>query len=102
MDTEQIAQTVRARFEHNAARRVLKEKYQSKMLFAHAGGMWCAGPELLVLLNSCPVESELVLEDVYSTPVKVNTTQLRQMVFERWTEQMNGWLEEYQQLSRQR
>lgn len=102
MDTEQIIAHSRARFEHAAARRVLKEKYQAKLTFAHAGGMWRAGPELLTLLQACTEESELVLEDLYGTPVKVNTTELHQMAFVRWQEQMNAWLVDYDQLNRQR
>ena len=43
MNTEQLIETGRARFEHVAARRLLKEKYTAKMLFAYNGGMWCAG-----------------------------------------------------------
>lgn len=102
MDTEQIIAHSRSRFEHAAARRVLKEKYQAKLTFAYAGGMWRAGPELLVMLNSCPKETEIVLEDLYGTPIKVDTTELQQQVFGRWQEQMNAWLVEYEQINRQR
>jgi hypothetical protein len=49
MNTDQLIKTSRARFDHAAARRLLKEKYQAKMLFAYGGGMWTAGPTLLWL-----------------------------------------------------
>ena len=51
MNTEELIKTSRARFEHAAARQLLKEKYQAKMLFAYNGGMWKADPTLLVLLT---------------------------------------------------
>ena len=55
MNTDDLIAHARARFDHVAARRVLKEKYQARMLFAHGGGMWRAGPELqCVLLKLCP------------------------------------------------
>jgi hypothetical protein len=40
MDTDQLISHARGRFDHAVAKRVLKEKYQAKMIFAHAGGMW--------------------------------------------------------------
>ena len=43
MNTENIVAHARARFDHEAAKRVLKEKYQAKMLFAYRGGMFRAG-----------------------------------------------------------
>jgi hypothetical protein len=84
-----------------AARRVLKEKYQAKLLFAHAGGMWRAGPELLVLLATVPPGAAVIL-DMYETPVQVRPEELRGMAMMRWQEQMNAWLVEHEQLNKQR
>jgi len=84
-----------------AARRVLKEKYESRMLFAHAGGLWRAGPELLVLLATVPPRDAVIL-DLYETPVQVNPEQLRGMAMQRWQEQMTAWLIEHEQLNKQR
>jgi hypothetical protein len=101
MNTDNLIAHARARFDHVAARRVLKEKYQAKMLFAHAGGMWRAGPELLVLLATVPPGDAVIL-DLYETPVQVNPEQLRLMAIQRWQEQMTAWLIEHEQLNKQR
>jgi hypothetical protein len=101
MNTEQLISHGRARFEHVAARRVLAEKYQAKMTFAHAGGMWSAGPELLNTLMCCP-GTESVLLDMYQNPVKVITTELFNLAQQRWQEQMTAWLVDYEALSKQR
>jgi len=101
MDTDQVYQHARARFEHAAARRALKEKYEAKMIFAHAGGMWRASPELLAVLQCCPTE-DAVLADLYDTPVQINVLELQHLAHDRWQEQMNAWLVEHQELSRQR
>jgi len=101
MNTDNLIAHARARFDHVAARRVLKEKYQAKMLFAHAGGMWRAGPELLVLLATVPPGDAVIL-DLYDTPVQVNPEQLRLLVMGRWQEQMTAWLVEHEQLNKQR
>jgi hypothetical protein len=102
MTTESIIATARARFDHESARKILKEKYQAKMIFAYHGGMWQAGPELLSTLNCCVMDKDVVLLDLYENPVKVNTKELWNLASERWQEQMNAWLVEYDTLSKQR
>jgi hypothetical protein len=101
MNTEQLIAHGRARFDHVAARRLLKEKYQAKLVFAHAGGMWCAGPELLNILATVP-PGDAVLLDLYETPVLVRPEELRGLAMQRWQEQMNAWLIEYKELNKQR
>ena len=101
MNTDELISHGRARFEHAAAKRLLKEKYQGKLTFAFSGGMWSAGPELITLLRDRP-EIDIVLLDLYENPVRVNVPQLLREAEQRWQEQMNAWLVEYEQLSRNR
>jgi hypothetical protein len=101
MDTNELITHSRARFDHYQARIVLKEKYQAKLTFAYAGGMWRAGPELLTVLTVCPNESAVLL-DLYETPVKVDIRELELAAQQRWQEQMNAWLVEYEELNRNR
>jgi hypothetical protein len=100
MNTDQLLAHSRARFEHATARRVLKEKYQAKFIFAHAGGMWQAGPELLTLLKCC--SGQIVILDLYETPVQVNAEEFYEQVLQRWQEQLNAWLVEHQELNKKR
>ena len=102
MNTDALITHARARFDHATARRLLKEKYEAKMLFAYNGGMWRAGPELLTLLQAVPVSDDIVLTDLYDTPVKVNPAELQYLVLGRWQEQMNAWLVEHDEMSRKR
>jgi hypothetical protein len=102
MDTEQLIVHSRARFDHAAARRILKEKYQGKMTFAYRGGMWQAGPELQCAIFTCGQMGEVVLLDLYENPVKVDTTELMTLSQQRWQEQMTAWLVEYEQLNKNR
>jgi hypothetical protein len=101
MDTDALIAHARARFDHVAAKRVLKEKYQARMIFAHAGGMWQAGPELINILATVP-PGDAVLLDLYENPVQVRPEELRGLAMLRWQEQMNAWLVEHDQLSKQR
>ena len=102
MDTNALVAHARARFDHAAARRVLKEKYEARMVFAHAGGMWRAGPELLTALLSCAQDKDVVLLDLYETPTRITVTELFALAHERWQEQMNAWKVEWDELSKKR
>ena len=100
MDTNQLVAHARARFEHEAARRALREKYQAKFTFAYAGGMWQAGPELLTLLKLC--SGTVVVQDLYQNPVRVQAEELYELALQRWQECLNAWLIEYEQSNQQR
>ena len=102
MDTDKIITTAKARFAHEANRRVLKEKYEAKMLFAHVGGMWRAGPELLNTLHICKDTDPLVILDLYDNPVQVNAQELFDLAKQRWQEQMTAWLIELDNSRKQR
>ena len=101
METEKLVVHARARFDHAAAKRTLKEKYEAKMLFAYAGGMWRAGPELLTVLATCPNETAVLL-DLYETPVQVDVRELELAAQQRWQEQMNAWFVEHENLNKNR
>lgn len=102
MNTDELVAHSRARFEHAAARRLLKEKYQGRMTFAYREGMWRAGPELNSTIFTCGRMGEVVLLDLYDNPVKIDTAELMKLSQERYNEQMNAWLVEYEQLNKNR
>ena len=91
MDTDQLIAHGRARFEHAAARRLLKEKYQGKMTFAWNGGMFKVTPEMIKFLSLYGDES-IVVQDLYENPVEVNAQQLCKSMKSRHQEQMTAWL----------
>jgi len=101
MDTNALVAHARARFDHETAKRILKEKYEARMLFAYRGGMFRAGPELLAVLSVCP-DATAVLPDLYETPVKVDVRELELAAQQRWQEQMNAWLVEHEANSQKR
>ena len=104
MDTDNLISHARARFEHSTAKRTLKEKYQGKLIFAYAGGMWQAGPELINTLTASLEHGQqgLVLLDLYETPIMVDYKELLKLSKDRWQEQMTAWLIEYEKLNKNR
>ena len=101
MSTENLLAHARARFDHESAKRVLKEKYQAKLIFAYNGGMFRTTPELLAFVQSWPIE-ELYLKDLYDNPVEVDKQVFLVKLQQHYHEQMNAWLVEFEQLSKQR
>ena len=102
MNTDELIAHSRSRFDHASAKRVLKEKYQAKMTFAHAGGLWQAGPELLTLLHTVKENESVVLLDLYENPIQVITKELVELAQHRWQEQMIAWLLEYTEVNKNR
>jgi len=102
MDTENLIAHARARFDHAANRRLLREKYQAKLTFAYRGGLWRAGPELNAMIYTCGRMGEIVVPDLYENPVQVESTELMALSQERWNEQMTAWLIEYEELNQTR
>jgi DNA-binding ferritin-like protein (Dps family) len=98
---EEVIKNSKARFDHNQSKQILKEKYESKMLFAFNGGMWKADPILITTLSLFD-DDDIVLEDVYGNPVKVIKDELLIKTKQHWQEQMNAWLFEFEQNSRER
>lgn len=96
-----LVKTIKYRFDHDSAKQILKQKYEAKMLFADSGGMWRAGPELIVMLATL-VDDEVVIVDTYGNPCRVDRVQLLLSATERWQEQMNHWENEFIELSKER
>jgi hypothetical protein len=102
MNTDELITHAKSRFDHALSKCILKEKYQAKLTFTYAGGLWRAGPELLVLLQAIPVNDDVVLLDLYENPIKINPAELQHLALGRWQEQMNAWLLEHEELSKHR
>lgn len=97
MDTEDLIRYSRSRLDHESAKRLLREKYETKMIFAYRGGLWRAEVELIAFLT-CFEQEDMVIKDLYDTPIKVNRSELLDLAKERYAEQMNAWLLDYEQL----
>lgn len=102
MNTDDLISHSRARFDHVAARRILKEKYEARMIFAYGDGMFRAGPELLTTLMTCMGPFPVVILDLYQNPVKVVPEVLFEQAKQRWQEQMTAWHTEYTESSSRR
>jgi hypothetical protein len=101
MDTQTFITDAKARFNHNQAKQYLKDKYQSKLIFADQGGLWKATPELIVFLDSANSE-ELILLDSYENPIKVDRKKLFHKVRDTYNDVMEQWHNEWSVLEKKR
>lgn len=101
MNTDDLIKETKAKFAHNLAKHYLKEKYQSKLIFADQGGLWKATPDFLSFLSS-PTLNEIVILDLYDNPIKVNKELLSMKAHSTYNDVMTEWHEEWSNLSRQR
>ena len=102
MDIDKIYDYAKSRFDHARNKQILREKYQAKLVFAYGGGMWKSGPELINILNTMIKNECIVIEDLYNNPIKVNVKELLELSTMHWQEQMNGWLNEYEENNKER
>jgi hypothetical protein len=101
MDTNSLVAQARARLDHTAQKRILRERYQTKLTFAFNGGMFRASPEMITFL-SLYGDQTIVVEDLYQNPVEVEANLLLEIMQRRYKEQTNAWLNEYHQMQKQR
>lgn len=101
MDTKALIREAHARFDHNSAKQLLKEKYQAKLVIANQGGLWKATPELMGYLK-LNQHDEVILEDLYHNPHKIIRNELLGKLIETYDQVMSQWHEEYQTLKNKR
>lgn len=100
MDTAALLSEIKARFNHNSAKDYLKDKYESKLVFADQGGLWKASSEMLSFLRTS--KPNTVLIDTYNNPVKVDTAILLEKAESLYDSVMTEWADEWKELERKR
>lgn len=101
MDTKALIREAQARFDHNSAKQLLKEKYKQKLIIANQGGLWKTTPELIAFLDNTGSD-EIILLDSYENPIKVKRQELSQLLRDTYNQVMTDWYTELQLLNRVR
>jgi len=101
MDTKTLLAEAKARFNHNAAKAYLKEKYRGKLIIADQGGLWNSDIQTINFLTTQITES-VVLVDTYDNPVEVNRIELLTKLLSTYTAVMKEWHSEWVELEKKR
>lgn len=102
MDTKTLISEAKARFNHNAAKAQLKDKYDGKLIIADQGGLWKATPELISFLNSASEDNFVILIDNFDNPVEVKREQLLEVLKATYQKVMLEWHKEWKELESKR
>jgi hypothetical protein len=78
---------------------ILREKIQTDLHLAHAGGLFKITPELIAFVKTWPVD-ELYLEDTYNNPIKIDRQTFLVQAQQHYQLVMNQWHNEYQELKK--
>lgn len=101
MSLETITAEIRKATDYQVNKRILREKIQTDLHFAHAGGLFKVTPELLAFVQSWPIE-ELYLEDTYQNPIQVDKQVFLVMAQQHYQRVMNTWHQQHAELKRLR
>lgn len=101
MDTKTLIAESKSRFAHNAAKAILKEKYEALLLVADQNGLWRADLQTINFLGATELD-EVVLIDTFNNPVKVNRKKLLELLKDVYHTTMNDWYDEWKSLESNR
>jgi hypothetical protein len=96
-----LQQQAKLSFDHAVAKKNLTERMNSRLTVTHRGGVFRVNTDLFVLLDLLE-QDEMVILDVYDTPVLVQIAEIRQLAKQRYAELMNEWLAEWERIKKTR
>jgi hypothetical protein len=94
---EQLVEQIKQATDYQTNKQILREKIQTDLLIAYNGGLFKTSLELIAFLN-CWTSDELVLEDTYQNPIKINRKELLELSQQHYQMVMNTWHIEHEEL----
>lgn len=101
MDTKTLIAESKARFNHNAAKKVLSEKYNAKLMVADQGGLWKADTQTIAFLGAMTTEFVVIL-DTFGNPIRVERHGLLTTLKKTYETAMSEWEVEWKELETKR
>lgn len=98
-DIESLVQEVHQATDFQINKTILREKIQTDLHMAHAGGLFRITPELIAFVKTWPVD-ELYIEDTYQNPIAVDRQVFLVQAQQHYQTVMNRWHNEYEQLKK--
>jgi hypothetical protein len=100
-ELDNLVSEIKQATDYQANKRTLREKIQTDLHMAHAGGLFKVSPELLAFVKTWPVD-ELYLEDVYENPIKIDRQVFLVTAQQHYQTVMNEWHQQHEYLKKQR
>lgn len=100
-ELNQLVEQVKQATDYQINKRILREKIQTELHFAHNDGLFKITPELLAFVKTWPVD-ELYLEDTYQNPIKINKQVFLVTAQQHYQTVMNTWHQQHADLKKAR
>jgi len=101
MDLESLKSYISIATDYQINKRILREKIQTDLHFAHNGGLFKITPELLAFVQTWP-NDELYLEDTYQNPIEIDKQVFLVMAQQHYQKVMNRWHQQHDELKKLR
>ena len=101
MDIDQVITEIKQKTDYHINKRILKEKIQTDLHIPYNNGLFKITQDLIAFLNSWDDE-ELILEDVYETPIVINRVEFLTKCKQHYYKVMNTWYVQHEQIKRER
>jgi hypothetical protein len=98
-EIETLTTEIRRATDYQANKRILREKIQTDLHFAHNGGLFKITPELLAFVSTWPI-SDLYLEDTYQNPIQVDAHVFLIQAQQHYQQVMNTWHQQHAELKK--
>jgi hypothetical protein len=100
-DINKLVDQIKQATDYQTNKRILREKIQTDLHVAYAGGLFKITPELIAFLN-CWDSDQLFLEDVYRNPIKVDRVEFLSLCKQHYQMIMNAWHVQHEEIRRAR
>jgi len=101
MNTDQIKQISKARYQYQLAKIAARENHESQLLITTAGTTIRVSAELIAFL-SIDLGDTVVIIDIYDNPVRVDRETLLSKSIDVYKTVMSGWADTVEQINKQR
>ena len=98
-ELEKLISEIKRATDYQINKRILREKIQTDLHFAHNGGLFKVTPELLAFVSTWPVD-ELYLEDTYQNPIQINIQVFLITAQQHYQQIMNTWHQQHSELKK--
>lgn len=98
MDTKEIIQTVKHRYDQRLHKNLLEEKYKNKLLVINQTGYWFASQQLISFLSVTTLGEKVYVQDEYKNIILVDRQELLGVLIETYNVAMKQWATELEDL----
>ena len=109
-ELEKLTAEIRRATDYQVNKKILREKNQTDLHFAHAGGLFKATPELIAFIHAWRSTNEVweweggtdvYLEDTYGNPIYIeDCAAFYRTACEHYQQVMNDWHQQHEELKK--